>query len=323
MRYDRILITGGSGSLGTRLLYYFLSDSSCTSSFTLLSRNEKAQYLLRNRLDESLNEDAISRTKLVLGDIRENDKISQLIKDSDFIIHAAALKHIVMGEEQPEEFVRTNVIGSSNVINNCRKFDKRMILISTDKACMPVNIYGMTKAIAERITINAGFSCVRYGNVAASSGSIIPFFKHKISKGESLPITDPKMTRFFLTLDDAVELIIEAMNNYSERQIVVKKAPSFRIIDIAKYMAMIYGKTDNYPMHIIGLQTLGEKIHEMLIAPHEVERVIDCGSYYRILPPGIKSPSQVLDEPYTSEVTVENVETQLKELFNRIREITY
>lgn len=319
---DRVLITGGSGSLGTRLVQVLLEKNEVTK-IIVLSRNEKAQYVLKKKIEEEFGTKALSRVKCVLGDIRDSEKVNSLVKDVDFVIHAAALKHIVVGEEQPEEFVKTNVLGTLNIVNSCLYYNKKMLFISTDKACMPINMYGMTKALAERIVTNAGFICVRYGNVAASNGSVIPFFLNLINHGKPLTITDPSMTRFFLTLDDAVELIFEAIKVCQPGEILVRKAPSLKIIDLARYMGKRYGNNNDYPVKMIGLQTFGEKIHEILIAPHEMARTNDLGNFFKICSPNVKIKKIALNMPYSSEVIVEDPESELETLFNKLGEIKY
>jgi UDP-N-acetylglucosamine 4,6-dehydratase len=321
-KINSLLITGGSGSLGIKLVQVLLEKNNI-EKIVVLSRNEKAQYMLKKRIEEQFGAGALPKVKCILGDIRDAEKVNLIVKDVNFVIHAAALKHIVIGEEQPEEFVKTNVLGTLNVVNSCTYYDKKMLFISTDKACMPTNMYGMSKALAERIVTNAGFICVRYGNVAGSNGSVIPFFLNLIRHGKMLPVTDLNMTRFFLTLGDAVDLIFEAMRVCEPGDILIKKAHSLKIIDLAKYMGKRYGNNDDYPVRIVGLQTFGEKIHEILIAPHEVSRTIDLGSYYKVCSPKVRIENAVLNIPYSSEKIAENSELELENLFNRLGEITF
>lgn len=317
---ESILITGGTGSLGTNILKFLLSNAFDNDVY-LLSRNEKSQYILKKKLEDSYDPNILSRIHLVLGDVRESNKVDMLTDRVDLVIHAAALKHINMGEEQPEEFVKTNVIGTQNIVNSCIKNNKKLIFISTDKSCMPINMYGMTKALAERIVTNAGFICVRYGNVAASNGSVIPYFFDLINKGKVLPITDQRMTRFFLTLDDAVDLIYNANRICGPGEILVKHSPSIKIIDLAKYMGIKFGKNENYPVKYIGLQSFGEKLHEMLIAPHEVQRTVTVGGYYKISNSLSGDYANHIEEAYTSEITAEFPEAELEKLFSNIGEI--
>lgn len=319
--FDSILVTGGSGSLGTAIIKYLLRNKA-EKEISLVSRNEKAQYILKKRIEDEFGVGDLSRIKFILGDVRDSKKIDILISEVDLVLHAAALKHITMGEEQPAEFVQTNVIGTQNVVNSCLKHESRLVFISTDKACMPINMYGMTKALAERIVTNAGFICVRYGNVAASNGSVIPYFFNLIKNNKTLPVTDSRMTRFFLTLEDAVNLIFKANNICGNGEILIKQSPSIRIDDLARYMGKTFGNKDDYPIKYIGLQNFGEKLHEMLIAPHEIQRTIEIDNYYKIssYSNGCKNH---LDKPYTSEQIVDDPVAELDILFNRIGEIIY
>ena len=321
-KFDSLLITGGSGSLGT-MITKFLLKNNLEKEIFLVSRNEKAQYILKKKIEDGFGLESLSRIHFVLGDIRDPEKIDFLSSKVDLVLHAAALKHITMGEEQPGEFVETNVIGTQNVVASCLKHDARLVFISTDKACMPINMYGMTKALAERMVTNAGFVCVRYGNVAASNGSVIPYFFNLIKQNKVLPITDSRMTRFFLTLDDAVELIFKANQICGPGEVLIKQSPSINISDLAKYMGKKFGNKENYPTKCIGLQNFGEKLHEMLVAPHEVERTIEVNRYYQVNNLESTIRSDHIDRPYTSEQTVNNPEVELEKLFSRIGEIIY
>lgn len=319
--FDSVLITGGSGSLGTTIVRYLLKNGA-EKEIALVSRNEKAQYAFKKKLEDEFGTESLSRINFILGDVRDSKKIDILTSEVDLVLHAAALKHITMGEGQPAEFVQTNIIGTQNVVNSCIKHESRLVFISTDKACMPINMYGMTKALAERIVTNAGFICVRYGNVAASNGSVIPYFFNLIKNNKTLPITDSRMTRFFLTLEDAVNLIFKANNICGNGEVLVKQSPSVRIVDLAQYMGKTFGNKDDYPIKYIGLQNFGEKLHEMLIAPHEIQRTIGIDNYYKI-----KSNSNGyknhIDRPYTSEQTVDDPVAELDKLFSRMGEIIY
>jgi UDP-N-acetylglucosamine 4,6-dehydratase/5-epimerase len=319
--FDSILITGGSGSLGTTIIKYLLNND-LGKEISLVSRNEKAQYILKKKIEDGFGPESLSRIHFVLGDVRDSEKIDFLASKVDLVLHAAALKHINMGEEQPAEFVKTNVIGTQNIVNSCLKHESRMIFISTDKACMPINMYGMTKALAERIVTNAGFICVRYGNVAASNGSVIPYFFNLIKQNKVLPITDSRMTRFFLTLDDAVDLIFKANQICGQGEVLIKQSPSIRIVDLAKYIGKKFGNRDDYPIKYIGLQNFGEKLHEMLIAPHETQRTTEVDKYYKINSNLDKCDNHI-DRPYTSERTADAPDVVLEELFSRIGEIVY
>jgi len=224
-----------------------------------------------------------------IGDVRDYESVVRAVKKADIIIHAAALKQVPMGEYFPFESIKTNILGTQNIIRAILETSNNVLTvlaISTDKACKPVNTYGMCKAIQERLVVEANrlcpktrFICVRYGNVAASRGSIIPLFQEQIKKGGPLTITTKDMTRFILTLEKAIETIIVALRSADAGDIYVPDLPAVRITDLAK--AMI-GKRD-IEIKIIGIRP-GEKIHEILISEEEIPRTIKKGDYYVVCP---------------------------------------
>jgi len=250
--------------------------------------------------------------EFMFGDIREYPRIFESMKNVNIVYHAAALKHVPMGEIHPWEVVKTNVIGAENVRQAAIENNVEVVVtISTDKAVKPVNVMGMTKAIQERIMLNpengdyaTKFVCVRYGNVIGSRGSVIPFFKEKIEKGEFLPVTSFKMTRFLLRLKEAMELVFKATIEGKTGLLFVKKMPACYIIELAK--AMVKGITgkENYPIKEVGFRP-GEKIHEVLVSEEEMHRAIETEDYYIIYPYGqLEKPSLLKDiKEYSSENT--------------------
>lgn len=310
---ERVLITGGTGSLGYKLTERLLQNKDI-KEIRIYSRNEKNQYLMAHKFKDS-------RLKFILADIRDYDKVVESLSGIDTVINAAALKHITLGDKYPEEFIKTNIMGTMNVIKACKLSNvKTLIHISTDKACQPTNLYGMTKATGEVLVCHDDLNnnsnlrkfCVRYGNVAGSNGSVIPFFRQLIREGKPLTVTDKDMTRFFITLDEAVDLILFAYKRAKTNEIFVKKAPSFKIIDLAKVM-MDYYKASNKTIKIIGILSYGEKIHEVLVSEGEVPRAMDLGDYIMISREFVENP---LKEHYSSEKSADK-----KELINLFKKM--
>lgn len=296
-----ILITGGTGSFGHQILNRLTKYN--FKEIRIFSRDEKKQFDMKNIYSDE-------RIKFILGDIRDFDRINEVLKGVDIVYHAAALKQVPNCEFNPMEAVKTNIIGAENlrraaILNNV----ERVIAISTDKAVKPVNVMGMTKAIQEKIMINSNgfgtkFIIVRYGNVIGSRGSVIPFFKERILKGEYLPITDLRMTRFLLTLDEAINLVFKATFEGRGGEIFVKKMPAAKVIDIAKVMSKYITGKDDYPIKEVGIRP-GEKIHEVLISEEEIKRTIEEDEYFIIYPYGyIDKPNLKSEiEEYTSNNT--------------------
>jgi len=314
----RILVTGGTGSFGHQITSSLLELK--PKEVILFSNDEKQQY------DMGVEHKKNKILKFVLGDVRDYMRVLDVTKGVDIIYHAAALKHVPMCENHPFEAVETNIVGAYNVkiagiINNVKK----IIAISTDKAVKPVNVMGMTKAVQERIMLsnyvknnNSKFVCVRYGNVVGSRGSVIPFFWSRIMKKLPLTITDPSMTRFMLTLPDAIELVFKATCETEVNEIYVKKMPACLMTDLAKVMGKELGGDENYPIEIIGVRA-GEKIHETLVSEEEMRRVIETEDNYVIYPYGkLKEPKLLnkIDE-YTSFNTKRMDKKELKDLLNK------
>lgn len=311
-----VLVTGGTGSFGNFIVHRMLKEG--VKEVRILSRDEKKQYDMRIHYGNN------PKLRFFLGDIRDYKKVKEVMSDVNIVFQAAALKHVPFCEDNPFEGVQTNIVGVQNVITAAleEKVEK-YITISTDKAVKPVNVMGMTKAVQERLTIAANlsplnhgtiFGCVRYGNVMSSRGSVIPFFKNKLKKGEELTITHAEMTRFMLTLTDAIDLVMFALENVKGGEIFVKKSPSTKVLDVARILSEDYGKEFKY--RVIG-KFAGEKIHEILISEEELIRTIDMGNYFRILPSWVKADYESLKSEYVSSEEIITDDTQIRELFKR------
>ena len=279
-----ILITGGTGSFGRQLVKEVSGLS--PNSVVIYSRDEDKQYSMKQDLDD---EKISKKISFVIGDIRDYERFYSASKDVDVIFHAAALKQVPTVELYPYEAVKTNILGTYNIVRAAvaRKV-KNVISISTDKAVKPVNAMGMTKALQEKIILSddlqkdtTKFSCVRYGNVLGSRGSVIPLWDSKIKKNKPLPVTHPDMTRFMLTLSEAIHLVFYALKNAKGGENFVKKAPATKIVDLAKvYAENITGKKD-YPIEYVGRRA-GEKIHEVLVSEEEMRNVKEMKDHYII-----------------------------------------
>lgn len=279
-----ILITGGTGSFGKAFAASILKQYSKVKKIIIYSRDEFKQFEMANLPDFKDN----SKMRFFIGDVRDKDRLYRAFDGVDIVVHAAALKQIPSCEYNPFEAIKTNIYGAQNVID-CAidKNVEKVIALSTDKACAPVNLYGATKLCSDKLFIAANaysgehktrFSVVRYGNVAGSRGSVIPYFKSLIkSNAKYLPITDPKMTRFWLELKDAVDLVLLALDRMTGGEIFVKKISSIKITDLAASIA------PNLPTKIVGIRP-GEKIHEIMITKEDARNTIELKNYYIILP---------------------------------------
>lgn len=275
-----LMITGGTGSFGNAVLKRFLSTN--VKEIRIFSRDEKKQEEMRLSLNDA-------KLKFYIGDIRNYDSIHQAMKGVDYVFHAAALKQVPSCEFYPMEAVRTNVLGAENVMvaaiaNNVQ----RVVVLSTDKAVYPINAMGVSKAMMEKLMVaksrmqNEGetvLCATRYGNVMASRGSVIPLFVSQIKAGVPLTVTDPNMTRFLMSLDDSVDLVLHAFEHGEQGDIFVQKAPASTVEDLALALNRLFGK-DN-AVRIIGTRH-GEKLYETLVSREEMARVEDMGGYYRI-----------------------------------------
>jgi len=275
-----LMITGGTGSFGNTVLKRFLSTE--VREIRIFSRDEKKQEDMRIAFNNP-------KLKFYIGDVRDYDSISQAMKGVDYVFHAAALKQVPSCEFYPMEAVRTNVIGTENVMNAATANGvKRVVVLSTDKAVYPINSMGISKAMAEKLMVakarmqNSGetvLCATRYGNVMASRGSVIPLFVSQLKEGKPLTITDPNMTRFLMSLEDSVDLVLYAFEHGKQGDIFVQKAPASTVADLAQALKELF-KIDN-PVRVIGTRH-GEKLYESLISREEMAKAEDLVGYYRI-----------------------------------------
>lgn len=276
-----LLITGGTGSFGNAVLRRFL-DTDFTE-IRILSRDEKKQDDMRKRFNSP-------KIKFYIGDVRDYQSVLNAVRGSDFIYHAAALKQVPSCEFHPMEAVKTNVLGTENVLEaaiNCNV--ERVVCLSTDKAVYPINAMGISKAMMEKVIVAKSRSstktvicATRYGNVMASRGSVIPLFENQIRTGQAISITDSNMTRFMMTLDEAVDLVLYAFKHGQPGEIFVQKAPAATIGTLAKALTILLG-VPNHQINIIGTRH-GEKLYESLLSREEMVAAEDLGGYYRVPP---------------------------------------
>ncbi|UPK76748.1 UDP-N-acetylglucosamine 4,6-dehydratase (inverting) [Nocardioidaceae bacterium SCSIO 66511] len=277
---SRILVTGGTGSFGKAFIRYAL-DHLDPQRLVVFSRDELKQYEARQLFDDD------PRLRWFIGDIRDERRLLRALHNIDYVVHAAALKQVDTAEYNPFEFVRTNVFGSQNLIEACIDTGvKKVVALSTDKASSPINLYGATKLTADKLFVTGNhyaaaydtrFSVVRYGNVMGSRGSVIPFFRKLAAEGRSLPITDLHMTRFFITLDQAVRFVVDSFDQMQGGELYVPRIPSMRITDLAQAIA------PGAEMHNAGLRP-GEKLHEEMISAEEGRRAVELGDRYVLQP---------------------------------------
>jgi len=275
-----ILITGGTGSLGKSLIEYLLRETK-VRRVAIFSRDELKQQHLRNQLQED------PRLRWFVGDVRDLDRLKRAFHGVDFVIHAAALKQVDTGEYNPMEFIKTNVLGSQNVIDaSIDAGVKRVVALSTDKASSPINLYGATKLTADKLFVAANnysfsygttFSVVRYGNVMGSRGSVIPFFRDIAAQGKPLPITDLRMTRFWISIDSAVKFVIDSLEMMTGGELYVPKIPSMKIADLAQAIA------PGAKLKEIGMRP-GEKLHEEMISADDSRRTLILENRYLVTP---------------------------------------
>ncbi len=300
-----ILTTGGTGSFGYQIVSRLVEFE--PNKIIIFSRDEKKQHDMQNEFEE--HGDLL---EFIIGDVRDYARVHEATKGVHLVYHAAALKQVPNCEFHPFEAVLTNVVGAENVRRTAIDNGAEIVLaISTDKAVKPVNVMGMTKAIQERIMLNqtnrkwdTKFVCVRYGNVIGSRGSVIPFFKQRIEEGKFLPVTNPEMTRFLLSLEDAISLVFKATIEGKSGQLFVKKMPACYMIELAKAMSQAITGKDNYPIKEIGIRP-GEKIHEVLVSEEEMRRAVETEMHYVVYPYGeLKEPRLMRElREYTSNNT--------------------
>lgn len=279
---DKVLmITGGTGSFGNAVLRRFLKTD--VGEIRIFSRDEKKQEDMRIELRDS-------KLKFYIGDVREPSSVNAAMRGVDYVFHAAALKQVPSCEFYPMEAVRTNVLGADNVLtaaiaNNV----KRVVVLSTDKAVYPINAMGMSKAMMEKIAVaksrgqpkdSTVICATRYGNVMASRGSVIPLFVQQLKDGQPLTVTDPKMTRFMMSLDDSVDLVLYAYKNGEQGDIFVQKSPASTIFDLAEALKQIFGR-ESTETRVIGTRH-GEKLYEVLVSREEMARADSLPRYYRV-----------------------------------------
>jgi UDP-glucose 4-epimerase len=275
-----LLITGGTGSFGNAVLRRFLNTG--IAEIRIFSRDEKKQDDMRQFYQDL-------KIKFFIGDVRDRQSIDNAMQGVDYVFHAAALKQVPSCEFFPAEAVRTNVLGCENVLDSALLYKvKRVIVLSTDKAVYPINAMGMSKALSEKVMIAKSrslngsgtiFCGTRYGNVMASRGSVIPLFVNQMKSGKPITITDPNMTRFMMTLEDAVELVLFAFGNGNNGDIFVQKSPASTIAELAQALKELYKSSDE--IRVIGTRH-GEKLYETLVNREEMVKAVDEGDYYRI-----------------------------------------
>jgi UDP-N-acetylglucosamine 4,6-dehydratase/5-epimerase len=277
-----ILITGGTGSFGKAFIKQVLKEWPDINRVVIFSRDEQKQFQMAFDFPELL----YPQLRFFIGDVRDFQRLKRACHGINFIIHAAAMKHVHIAEYNPDECVKTNIGGAENVIRAAFESKvENVVALSTDKACAPINLYGATKLTSDKLFIaannikgnqNVKFSVVRYGNVMGSNGSVIPFFLNQRNKGY-LSITDPEMTRFNISLEDGVEMVLHALDTAWGGELFVPKIPSYRIMDVANAIA------PNLEKKVVGIRP-GEKIHEEMITVSDAFTTYDLGKYYSILP---------------------------------------
>ena len=288
-----LLITGGTGSFGNAVLRRFLTSD--IKEIRIFSRDEKKQDDMRHHLQANYPE-AASKVKFYIGNVRNRESVDVAMRGVDFVFAAAALKQVPSCEFFPMEATLTNVIGTNNVLLSAIEHGvKNVVVLSTDKAAYPINAMGISKAMMEKVAIAKGrelgenakttICCTRYGNVMASRGSVIPLWVEQIIEGKPITITDPNMTRFMMTLDDAVDLVIYAFTNGHNGDLFVQKAPATTLSTLAEALKQIYAEIDSRyaetEVKVIGTRH-GEKLYETLVTREEMSKAVDMGNYYRI-----------------------------------------
>ena len=282
-----ILITGGTGSFGQKFIE-MIFDRCSPSRVIIYSRDEFKQDMLRKEFLSKLTEEQFDKLRFFIGDVRDKDRLYRALKNVDYVIHAAAMKQVPACEYNPFEAIKTNIHGAQNLVDaaiDCGV--KKVVALSTDKAVNPINLYGGTKLVSDKLFISANaysggkgtiFSVVRYGNVAGSRGSVIPFFQELIDKGETeFPITDFRMTRFWITLEEGVELVFKALEESKGGETYISKIPSFKISDLAKAIL------PNCTLKEVGIRE-GEKLHEVMVTKDDSRKTFEYDKHYIVYP---------------------------------------
>ena len=314
-----ILITGGTGSFGNRVARHLLDQE--PALIRIFSRDEKKQWEMQR---------VYPQLRYMVGDVRDRRRLAEAMQGVDYVFHAAALKQVPSCEMAPAEAMKTNTIGSLNVCEAAAAAGVRTVVaLSTDKAVKPINAMGITKALMEKIVsaqnLYGGgtiFACVRYGNVMGSRGSVIPFFREQISLDRPITVTLPEMTRFLMTLDESVDLVLRALTTAEGGEIFVRKAPACTVMDLADAMRRRYSpRAADHEILVVGIRP-GEKIHEILVNEYEMQRAVEEDDYF-VIQPEYRSPaapaSRAVGEEYTSENTTRISDFQrIGQLLDRI-----
>lgn len=298
LKNKAILLTGGTGSFGKKFTETVLNQFPDIKRFVIFSRDELKQF----EMSQVFNKAKYPGIRYILGDVRDKERLIRALEGIDIVVHAAALKQVPAAEYNPEEFIRTNIQGAENIVDACLATNvKRLVALSTDKAAAPINLYGATKLVSDKLFIAANnikgkrdlrFSVVRYGNVMGSRGSVIPFFLNKRKEG-ILPITHPDMTRFNISLEEGVSMVLYALENALGGEIFVPKIPSYKILDVAEAIA------PSCKTEVIGIRP-GEKLHEEMITETDSYQTIEFDEYYAILPDANESTKKRFIEHFNA-----------------------
>ena len=285
LNYKSILVTGGTGSFGQKFVETVLTQFPNITRLVVYSRDELKQFNMSNKFPE----EKYPGLRFFIGDVRDGDRLRRACEGIDVVIHAAALKQVPAAEYNPMEFIKTNILGAENVVNAAMDMGvKRVVALSTDKAAAPVNLYGATKLCSDKLFVAANnikgkrdlkFSVVRYGNVLGSRGSVVPFFLEK-RKNNVIPITHEKMTRFSITLEHGIQVVLDAVNRMWGGEVFVPKIPSYRILDLAQAIA------PNCKLDYVGIRP-GEKLHEEMVTEMDSFNTIEFDRYFTILSRGL------------------------------------